>query len=188
MNGQPLDEHTFPGFPFVLVPAAPDDPLTGRRVGRSICNHRNDLCKVLRVTKVQDHQRAAEARVVSVALDKTGDHHLALQVDDFSVLAAMFRHLFRRTHIEYEVTLDRDRFRARQCVIDRDNVCVEEQQIGDGNGFMRVGAITTAEQCGRKEHQGWDQFHRQDSTHLLSRRKTGASMAGRQFRDGDRLL
>ena len=48
----------------------------------------HDLAETLRVTKVQDHQRPAIARVVPVALDETGHHHMAAKVDDPSFCLA----------------------------------------------------------------------------------------------------
>jgi hypothetical protein len=126
VNGQPLDEHAFFGLPFILVPPATDDPFTGRRVGDGLCNHRHDLGETLCVAEVENQQRAAKARVVPVAFDETGDHHLALQVDDFSVLAAMLEHLIRCTHAENKVIFDRDGYRVWDRLIDCDDIGIDE--------------------------------------------------------------
>ena len=44
-----------------------------------------------------------------------------------------------------------------------------EEQVGGGSGLLRVGTIATDEQCDRQQHQGRCQFHRHDSTRMLTR-------------------
>ena len=166
VNGQPLDEHALLFLPLVLVPAAPDDPFADRRVGRRFRHHRHDLGEALRVAEVQDQQRVAEAGVVPVALDEARDHRLPLQVDDFGLFAAIRRHRLGCAPVEDAITLDRDGFRARESLVHGNDIGVDEQQVGDGSGFLRVGAIATSEQCDRKKHQGPYRYHPRDSTRL----------------------
>lgn len=101
-----------------------------------------------------------------VTLDEAGDHHLPLQIDDLGAFAAVFGHRGARAHVEYDVTRDRDRFRARQRFVHGDYVCIDEQQVGDGFGCLRYRAIAAGEQDGRKKHQDAQVSHRRDSTRL----------------------
>ena len=113
VNRQTFNEHLFVRFPFVLVPAPPDDPLTRRRLGRCCRNHRHDLGETPCVAEVEDHQRFAKAREVTVAFDETRYHHLAVQVDELGVVAAILRQLFIRADGKNTVALDRDGFGTR---------------------------------------------------------------------------
>jgi hypothetical protein len=86
------------------------------------------------------------------------------------VLAAMLEHLIRCTHAENKVIFDRDGFRVRERLIHRDDVGIDEKQIGDGNLVLRVRTTATAEQYDRKKYQGSYLFHEPDTTRLRTQR------------------
>ena len=113
------------------MPAAADDPFARRRPGRRGGDHVDDLGPTLRVTKVEDHECATEARIVAVALDEAGYQHLATEVDDLGVITAIGEHRGIGTNSEDMIALDCDSLGARLAGIDRHDIGIDEKQVGN---------------------------------------------------------
>ena len=148
MHRQSFDELVLARLPLVLVPAAPDDPLAGRGFGGRIRNHGNDLGETLRVTKIKDQQRTAEARVMTMAFDEARYHHLAVDVDDLGVVAAIPQHVRGRADSQNPVAVDGHCLCTGHIVVNGHDIAINEQQVGD-----RMSVVSRVAAARREENK-----------------------------------
>jgi hypothetical protein len=72
--------------PFVLVPSTTHDPVPRPGISHRILNQSHDLVPGVRSPKIQLHQRLAQAHVVAVGIDETGeDEVFRLELNDAGV-------------------------------------------------------------------------------------------------------
>ena len=112
------------------MPAASLDPFARLRLAHRVGDHGDDLVPVADVVEIQDDLRLAEAHVVSVALDETGDQQAALEIDDLGGIADVGLDLLVAADGRDQVAGDSHRLGFGQVVIDGDDDAVVQNQVG----------------------------------------------------------
>ena len=146
-----FDQHLFAYRPFVLMPAATDDPFAGRHLCGRLGHHGNDLGEALRVAEIEDQQRITEARVMTVPLDQSGDQHLPVEVDHLGVFTLEFEHLLGSADGEDAVAFDRDGLGCRLRFVDGYDVGIDQEEVSDGAGVLRFVPAAACEEGGRED-------------------------------------
>jgi hypothetical protein len=150
--------------PFVLMPAAPDNPLSWLCGLYRVGHHLHDLIPARRARQIEAELAFADSQEVSVSLDEAGNRELAVEIDHLRRRCDVLPYVGSRSDEDDSVPARRKRLRLRHDVVDRDNAAVLKHQIGGRGWHGSTGASAAGSGDDQEQRGGQDPPHRNQRT------------------------
>ncbi|KPK75150.1 MAG: hypothetical protein AMJ79_12405, partial [Phycisphaerae bacterium SM23_30] len=149
VKGQALKAGGGGAVPFILVPAAADDPRAGLGVLGGVGDESDDFVPGAGRPEVDTHERFAQTHKVAVTVDKAGQGELTIEVDDPGAGADVWFDLMIAADGDEGVAAGGEGPGPGPGGVHGDDFAVQENQIGRF-GSKRLGAAGKKYQCAQE--------------------------------------
>jgi hypothetical protein len=129
MGRKALDGRLRQPRPLLLVPPAPDDPLTGSCAGHGVRHHLNDLIPAGGGQEIENEPGLADAGEMPVSLDETGHRELSAQLQDLCRRGEVAGNVRVRSDREDPAVADGERLCLRPLLVESDDAAAAKHQF-----------------------------------------------------------
>jgi len=116
--------------PFLLVPAAAEDPLSGFCRSHARPYNVDDVAPVGRLLEIQSDEEPPLIHQVCVTVDETGHGQPAVQINNLRLTVHEGFNVLVASHRHDPVTADAQRLSLRRLAVDGYDLAIDESQIG----------------------------------------------------------